>query len=248
MICDERTLLQEPIVDPDDDDGEDLRTRVCELVDGTPIRPATLNRLLCGPMRSSRFVTLIIGILDPRRHTLTVVNAGHFPPLLRRHGAGEVECLFARQSCLPLGVEESAEYREQTLDLAPGDLVFCFTDGVCDAMNPAGELYGLEALRQIICQTNPDPEHIAQAVVADVRRFAQGRLPPDVMSDVESHVATCDVCCRQIEQVPDDTLVQLAREAATFGFRNEASGKDSQPPKTPPAGSPGVQPQVSPTG
>ena len=48
VICDERTLLGAPITDPDEDDGDDLASRVCELVDGTPVHPVTLGRLLCG--------------------------------------------------------------------------------------------------------------------------------------------------------------------------------------------------------
>ena len=49
--------------------------------------------------------------------------------------------------------------------------------------------------------------------------FAQGRLPADVMAEVERHVASCDSCCRQLETAPEDTLIHLAREAATLSFR-----------------------------
>jgi len=52
-----------------------------------------------------------------------------------------------------------------------------------------------------------------------LRAFLDGRLAPREMAELESHVAACDSCCRQLEQVPDDTLVQLARAAATAGFR-----------------------------
>ena len=63
---------------------------------------------------------------------------------------------------------------------------------------------------------------------AQLRAFAQGRLSAGDMADVESHVATCDACCRQLENIPDDTLVQLAREAATFSFRED----DARTPKS----------------
>jgi eukaryotic-like serine/threonine-protein kinase len=68
-----------------------------------------------------------------------------------------------------------------------------------------------------------------------LRAFAHGRLSASAMADVESHVANCDECCRQLQNVPDDTLVQLAREAATFGFRQELSQPATQsPPAIPP--------------
>ncbi len=57
-----------------------------------------------------------------------------------------------------------------------------------------------------------------------LHEFAQGRLPPEAMADVEEHVATCDCCCQQLESAPEDTLLQLAREAATLSFH-------AQPPK-----------------
>ena len=47
-----------------------------------------------------------------------------------------------------------------------------------------------------------------------LRAFAQGRLSGAEMAEVERHVAQCDSCCGHLERVPDDTLVQLAREAA----------------------------------
>ncbi len=63
----------------------------------------------------------------------------------------------------------------------------------------------------------------------DLDAFAQGRLPPQVMEEVERHVATCDSCCQQLATVPDDTLLQLAREAATLTFHVGPPPKPSRP-------------------
>ncbi len=73
----------------------------------------------------------------------------------------------------------------------------------------------------------------AHPTSAELRGFAQGRLPPGAMAQVESHVATCDSCCQQLAKMPDDTLVQLAREAATQGFRTDEKRSKSAP-KPPP--------------
>jgi serine/threonine protein kinase len=64
---------------------------------------------------------------------------------------------------------------------------------------------------------------------AELRGFAQGRLTPTAMSQIEQHVAACDSCCAALAKVPDDTLVQLAREAATQGFRADEKRTKSAP-------------------
>jgi eukaryotic-like serine/threonine-protein kinase len=60
-----------------------------------------------------------------------------------------------------------------------------------------------------------------------LQEFAQGRLSAEEMADVEEHVATCDSCCQQLQSAPEDTLLQLAREAATLTFHED-------PPLKPP--------------
>lgn len=59
--------------------------------------------------------------------------------------------------------------------------------------------------------------------------FAQGRLPPGDMAEVERHIATCDTCCQQLQTVPEDTLLQLAREAATLSFHGDPPRKPARP-------------------
>jgi serine/threonine protein kinase/putative intracellular protease/amidase len=71
--------------------------------------------------------------------------------------------------------------------------------------------------------THPSPEQL--------RGFAQGRLSTAEMTELEQHIAHCDSCCLHLEQVPDDTLVQLAREAATQGIRTPATTRAEPVPK-----------------
>jgi serine/threonine protein kinase len=70
--------------------------------------------------------------------------------------------------------------------------------------------------------THPSPEQL--------RAFAQGRLRAAEMAELEQHIAYCDSCCLHLAGVPDDTLVQLAREAATEGVKSPA-GRSAPPPK-----------------
>jgi serine/threonine-protein kinase len=74
--------------------------------------------------------------------------------------------------------------------------------------------------------THPTPEQL--------RAFAQGRLSSAEMAELEKHIAYCDSCCLQLAHIPDDTLVQLAREAATEGVKSPAAKPVDPTPKSSP--------------
>jgi serine/threonine-protein kinase len=78
-------------------------------------------------------------------------------------------------------------------------------------------------------QVHPSPQQL--------RAFQNGCLALREMAELELHIASCDSCCRALEKVPDDTLVQLARAAATAGFRAAGSTLSGSilPPGIPPA-------------
>ena len=87
---------------------------------------------------------MVLAVLDPRRHEVTVVNAGHLPPLLRR-GPRAVEPVGEAETRLPLGVEHEVDYAQSRLPLAPGESLVLYTDGITEAMNAKDELYGSAA-------------------------------------------------------------------------------------------------------
>jgi serine/threonine-protein kinase len=74
--------------------------------------------------------------------------------------------------------------------------------------------------------THPTPDQL--------RAFALGRLSSAEMAELEQHISYCDSCCLQLARVPDDTLVQLAREAATQGIKSPAAKPVDPPPKPSP--------------
>jgi anti-sigma factor RsiW len=59
--------------------------------------------------------------------------------------------------------------------------------------------------------------------------FAQGRLPPEIMAEVEQHISACDSCCRQLETAPEDTLLRLAREAAMPNLCPDPNASPTKP-------------------
>ena len=79
-----------------------------------------------------------------RRHEAVVLNAGHLPPLCRR-GPDQVEAVGKAEARLPLGVDRDVEYVPTNVSLAAGQSLVLYTDGITEAMNADGELYGSAA-------------------------------------------------------------------------------------------------------
>ncbi len=144
---------------------------------------AAINRINASFSRSGwqdRFVTFVLALLDADRHEITLVNAGHMAPLLR-HGAGKVEPIGAEETGLPLGVDADFKYQKYTRELAPGDFLALFTDGISEAMNTSGELYGLDRLRTQLAADSPRVAELGRLILDDVKRFVGGRPQSDDM-------------------------------------------------------------------
>lgn len=139
---------------------------------------AALNQTLSASGLGHRFVTLVLAILDPRKHTLTIVNAGHLPPLLRTAG-NEVRRLAADDSGLPLGVQPEYAYRATKVTLAPGDTVLLYTDGVTESMNPLNELFGMTRLEEFLRGAAPAVEDLGDELLENIERFCEGRPQRD---------------------------------------------------------------------
>jgi serine phosphatase RsbU (regulator of sigma subunit) len=118
------------------------------------------------------FITCLVLHIDPTG-ALALANAGHLPPYLNGHEVG-------LESGLPLGITAEAEYSETTLALSPGDSLTLLSDGVVEARNHAGELFGFD--RAAAISTQP-AESIAQAARQygqedDITVLTINRLPP----------------------------------------------------------------------
>ena len=99
-----------------------------------------MNRYVCSNSQGGRrFVTAFLAEFSPADRTLTYINAGHNPPLLRR-GTGAIERL--ETGGLPLGIEPGAAYQSGRVTLERGEWLAVFTDGLVEATNDDGEEYG----------------------------------------------------------------------------------------------------------
>ncbi|MBR3289538.1 MAG: SpoIIE family protein phosphatase [Clostridia bacterium] len=103
----------------------------------------TANNALCAGNDAEMFVTLWVGVLDLQSGELTYVSAGHNPPVVIQNGKPD----YVRQkSGFVLAGMENMRYKEYTITLQKGDYVFLYTDGVTEANNADGELFGEERL------------------------------------------------------------------------------------------------------
>lgn len=102
------------------------------------------NEKLCENNESGMFVTVWMGVLDLGTGNLKYANAGHNPPLLL-HENGKFEYLRSRAGFVLAGME-GVHYRINEITLSAGDRIFLYTDGVTEATNAEGNLYGEDRL------------------------------------------------------------------------------------------------------
>ena len=128
------------------------------------------NEKLCENNDAGMFVTAWLGILDTKTGLMKFANAGHNPPLFRRCGE-EFSYLKARSGMLLAGME-GIRYRKNELQLAPGDKLYLYTDGVTEATNNNTELYGEQRLLDFVNSLeNTEPKNLCKRIKEDVDQF-----------------------------------------------------------------------------
>ena len=139
---------------------------------GMPIEQVftTANEKLCAGNDAGMFVTAWMGLLNVKTGQVTFANAGHNPPLVCR-GNGGFEYYKTRPGFVLAGME-GIRYRKFELQLAPGDTLFLYTDGVTEATNAAEQLYGENRLLTLLNGQHFDSARsLCESVKADVDAF-----------------------------------------------------------------------------
>ncbi len=106
-----------------------------------------INQYIYDNTPANRYVTLFYSELDPRSGQLTYINGGHNSPLLTR-ASGEVTRLDV--GGFPVGITPFGDYREGWVEIAPGDVLVIYSDGVTESVNEAGEEFGEARLIEIV--------------------------------------------------------------------------------------------------
>ncbi len=145
---------------------------------------ARTNQLLVA-QETSRFVTCTVMLLDPAKRVLSIATAGHCPTLLQNSEI--VDIPSADLTGPPLGMVPDLDARTQTVQLEPGDCLLAYTDGLTEAQNSNGELYGVERVRNIMLQHASDQKDLTRVVIDDVRRFAGNAAQSDDLTLLSLH-------------------------------------------------------------
>jgi sigma-B regulation protein RsbU (phosphoserine phosphatase) len=131
-----------------------------------------VNALLFESTEASSFVTSVYGVLDPAKRAFTYVNAGHNYPLWVR-GDGGLRGLETGGTVL--GAFPDSSYEEERLELAVGDALVFYTDGVMDARNGGGEMFGEERLLALVQRVHHhSASEIRKSVLEAVNTFVHG--------------------------------------------------------------------------
>ncbi len=133
-----------------------------------------LNALMQSLSVTDRFMTFAALVLDPTTHTLTIVNAGH-PPPLRVRGASAVDEAIARSAIgPPLGIQKDYAYETQQLAMQPGDRLVLFSDGVTESMNAQGEQLGAKGLRKVLQASAAAPRELGERILHAIEEHVGG--------------------------------------------------------------------------
>lgn len=137
-----------------------------------------VNTLLAAENEQMMFVTVFYAELDTRSGALCFANGGHNPPL-RVTAAGAVSVL-ERSAGIALAVMPDMPFAERRIALAPGDRVILFTDGVTEAFDANGAMYGDDRLAAAVGGPEDAPARASlDGLLADVARFADGAPQSD---------------------------------------------------------------------
>ena len=128
---------------------------------------AEANEVLYAYIPSGTFVTCFYSILDPATGRIVYANAGHDPPFLQRDG--DARELMARG--MPLGLMPDMPYEEKESVLAAGNDLLFYSDGLVEAHDPQGEMFGFPRLRKLIMSQSAGGEELVDFLLAELTRF-----------------------------------------------------------------------------
>ncbi len=139
------------------------------------------NRRLCGENPMGLFVTGVLGIVDLDRCVMSYVCAGHEPAFLV--AADDARRPLPMTGGVAMGVLDDFEYESREEELRPGDALFLYTDGLTDAVNLSGELFGKERLETTLDgASSRSPEEIVDHVWSEILGYSAGAPAADDMT------------------------------------------------------------------
>ncbi|NOT60267.1 MAG: SpoIIE family protein phosphatase [Acidobacteria bacterium] len=141
---------------------------------------AEINQALCRNIEAGKFVTLFYGVLNFRSRKLSYCNAGHNPPLLVR---ADNSVISLPTGGALLGAFAEWVYEQGEVTLQAGDRLFCYTDGVTEAVNSAGDEFGEDGLLNWILQQVPmSASALPQNLLSVIDDYQSGLFTPGLFT------------------------------------------------------------------
>ncbi len=143
---------------------------------------SSVNNDLASDNDSCMFVTLFLAIMDIDTGEIDYACAGHNPPILMTENGARYLKVFNEPMA---GAMEGISYSSAKVNLAPGETILLYTDGVTEAMNPSNDLFSDQQLMDLLSalyepgEEIPDPEPMIKAVTQSLSDFVQGAEPSD---------------------------------------------------------------------
>ncbi len=126
-----------------------IRTYADQYIDEPHRVLQAANRRILSDTVNDLFVTVFYAVLDPQNGRLIYCNAGHNPPLLLQSQNGNAPLLLTR-TAIPLGILEEVQWHSEEVQVAPGDVLVMYTDGVTEAQDEEERFFGEDRLQSIV--------------------------------------------------------------------------------------------------
>jgi len=138
----------------------------------------TINNVLQERGQQGMFVTLIYMVLNTKTGELIITNAGHLPPLWYRFAKKQYEVIDDIDG-IPLGIMLNQDFSNRVVQLAPGDMILLYTDGIIEARNMRKEMFSLARLEKIVVKPGGSPQELIEKIVDSVSNFTKRMLQHD---------------------------------------------------------------------
>lgn len=131
------------------------------------------NRRIKKDIKSGMFVALLYAVLQAHERTLVLCSAGQTQPIYTSPRTGETRLVETEGDTFPLGIVATADYLDTRIRLEAGDKIVFYTDGIVEAMDDRGEMFGFERLLELVRQAGDLPAgDMLKAILAGVGAFA----------------------------------------------------------------------------
>ncbi|MGH8048579.1 MAG: PP2C family protein-serine/threonine phosphatase, partial [Chthoniobacterales bacterium] len=133
---------------------------------------STLNATLHEQIVRGMFATTLVGRMTPDSRRIEISSAGHCRPWLVRANEAPIEILT--EGALPLGVMPQVSYRQGKVELAEGDYLMCYTDGLSESRNPGSGQFFEDLIGETLTRKFAQPQEIVDLLVTTEERFREG--------------------------------------------------------------------------